>query len=351
MSDFRARQRVALHNGTEEKGFDATKPFIVQISDGTETALINASGELAVEIKNTSISVDDGGSSISIDDGDSSITVDGSVTVSASDLDIRDLDAAQDDILIYANTAKDGSGTNYVPLVDTDGHLQIDILTGGGGEELADDSAFTVATSKVKMAGFLVDETTPDSVDEGDAGAARMTPDRKQLMVLVDPTTDSQRAGIDASGNLQIDLAALSLTALPVSKDSNANSETNPIFVQVVTGAVIGTEVHDYDTAASVAKDATDNHDYTVTGAKTLKLKKIIVSASGALKAEIQVGAIASLATVAVVFTSAANPTAIVTFDPPIEVPDTDTGTVRVIRRNDDNSAMDVYSTIMGNEV
>lgn len=34
---------------------------------------------------------------------------------------------------IKANTAKDGSGTSYSPLVDSDGHLQVDVLSGGGG--------------------------------------------------------------------------------------------------------------------------------------------------------------------------------------------------------------------------
>lgn len=56
------------------------------------------------------------------------------VLVSATDLDIRDIDKASDDILVYANTAKDGSGTSYVPLVDTDGHLQVDILSGAGSD-------------------------------------------------------------------------------------------------------------------------------------------------------------------------------------------------------------------------
>ena len=32
-----------------------------------------------------------------------------------------------------SNTAKDGSGTSYFPLVDSDGHLQVDIVSGGGG--------------------------------------------------------------------------------------------------------------------------------------------------------------------------------------------------------------------------
>jgi hypothetical protein len=49
---------------------------------------------------------------------------------------------------------------------------------------IADDAAFTPATSKVMMAGFEADETATDSVDEGDAGAARMTLDRKQIVTL-----------------------------------------------------------------------------------------------------------------------------------------------------------------------
>lgn len=42
------------------------------------------------------------------------------------------LDKATDDILVYFNTAKDASGTSYVPIVDADGHLQVDILSQGG---------------------------------------------------------------------------------------------------------------------------------------------------------------------------------------------------------------------------
>lgn len=47
---------------------------------------------------------------------------------------------------------------------------------------IADDAAFTPATTSVNMAGFQADETATDSVDEGDAGAARMTLDRKQIV-------------------------------------------------------------------------------------------------------------------------------------------------------------------------
>lgn len=47
---------------------------------------------------------------------------------------------------------------------------------------IADDAAFTPASTKVGMAGYVADEASTDSIDEGDAGAARMTLDRKQIM-------------------------------------------------------------------------------------------------------------------------------------------------------------------------
>lgn len=54
---------------------------------------------------------------------------------------------------------------------------------------LVDDAAFTPATSSVMMAGFEADEGSTDSVDEGDAGAARMTLDRKVIVTPQPHTT------------------------------------------------------------------------------------------------------------------------------------------------------------------
>jgi len=47
----------------------------------------------------------------------------------------------------------------------------------------ADDAAFTPGTSKVAAIGMQADESSTDSVDEGDIGCPRMTLDRKQLVV------------------------------------------------------------------------------------------------------------------------------------------------------------------------
>lgn len=44
-----------------------------------------------------------------------------------------------------------------------------------------DDDVFNVASDRVIAVGLIADETSPDSVGEGDIGIARMTLDRKQL--------------------------------------------------------------------------------------------------------------------------------------------------------------------------
>jgi len=57
-------------------------------------------------------------------------------------VDAEALSAATDNIKIWGNTAKDDSGTDYIPLLDSDGHFQIDVLSGGGaGTQYTEDAA------------------------------------------------------------------------------------------------------------------------------------------------------------------------------------------------------------------
>lgn len=108
-----------------------------------------------------------------------------------------------------ADTSLVGTDNDYANLqVDANGYLKVEIFDGGGSHTvdnagtfavqvdgsaltalqliddpvITDDTAFTPATSKVMMAGFEADEGSTDSVDEGDAGAARMTLDRKVIV-------------------------------------------------------------------------------------------------------------------------------------------------------------------------
>lgn len=367
----------------------AANPMYVQLSDGSAVLGITG-GALDVNVSNATIAVTQSGTwniatvttltgitnDVNIADGGNTITVDGTVLLGAnSGVDIGDVDVtsvipgvgatnlgkaedavhATGDVGVMGLAVRNDAGTplaadgDYIPLmVNASGALYV-TGTFAAADVKVDDSAFAVGTDSVGVVGFLADETTPDSVDEGDVGAARMTLDRKQLMVLVDATTDSQRLAIDSSGHAQVDLAAVSVTAVPVSKDGSANSEANPIWVQPVSGGVSGTEVHDYKTATPGA-DASDNHDYTVTGT-TFLLKSVIFAGSGGVKAEIQTGPVASLATVAVGFIARQGGVEQLDFNPPVEVPVTSTGTVRVIVTNRQGAAMDVYSTIIGNDV
>jgi len=72
---------------------------------------------------------------------------------------------------------------------------------------LVDDAAFTPATSSVMMAGFEADESAIDSVDEGDAGAARMTLDRK---VITSPQPHTA-GGLSISRDIDLDNGTLTV--------------------------------------------------------------------------------------------------------------------------------------------
>lgn len=124
-----------------------------------------------------------------------------------------------------------------------------------------------------------------------------------------------------------------------------------PIPVTISVDAP-GTEIDAYNTASAVAGGSSSNHDYTVTALKTLLLTQIEASASGKMKIEVQVETgVASgvFNTRFVQFNSTANPNCTLKIGPVLSVA---AGVrVRVIRTNKDNSAQDVYSTIMGQEV
>jgi len=151
---------------------------------------------------------------------------------------------------------------------------------------------------------------------------------------------------------VDLDIRPLTLAedAVKISANATANGAGNPIYVSVVEGGASTTEVQDYATATP-ASGATANHDYTVTGT-TMLVRSVIVSASGNCKFEIQGGPLASLSTYAVGFlTGREGDTKQVNFSPAIEVPVTSTGTVRVAITNRQNQSMDVYSTIIGDDV
>jgi hypothetical protein len=160
-------------------------------------------------------------------------------------------------------------------------------------------------------------------------------------------TTQTQRVTAK-TGTVDTDVRALDVSLHD--ENGNAFSASNPLPITSVDSE--GTEINDYNTSASLASGGTNNHDYTVTALKTLKLSRVWASASSKLKIEVQIETGAGtgvFATRFVGFNSTANPNILIPIDENVSV---GAGVrVRVIRTNKDNQAQDVYSTISGHEV
>lgn len=377
MGDSKAQQRVRLNNGTNDFGFVVGNPFFVRLSDGTDSLAINANGNLgsviytpngdsAMDETNDAVRVNIvAGSSSATEFAEDSAHTTGDNGVAAlvvrKDTPGSNVSADGD----YATLLQDSNGRLYVNIHDGGNSITVDGTVAATQSGTWNIGTLTTITNDVNIAdggnvisvddaagSLTIDNSTLSVVGGGtEATALRVTIANDSTGVL---SIDDNGASITVDGSVtvtatQLDIDDLNLTddAVRISGNTSANSETNPIFVKNVDTVISGEEIQNYDTSASIATDATDNHDYTVAGT-TFMLKSIIVAASGAMKCELQTGPVASLTTKAVIFTSAANPTKQITFDPPIEVPSTSTGTIRIIRRNDDNQAMDVYSTIIG---
>lgn len=348
----------------------ATNPLFAALTDGTTAVTLtgsslnvnitggstgttqyaedtaHASGDLGVEMLAvrrdtlaTSVSADGDYSSLSVNaSGALYVAVAGSVTVTATDLDIRDLSHTQDSVRI-------GDGTDLAN-VTAAGELNV-LATAQPGVDIGDvtiNNGAGAAAVNIQDGGnsITVDGTVAVSSVAGNVTVVQ--PTGSNLHVVV----DSGAITVSAT-DLDIRDLTLAQDAVKVSANSTANSATNPIFVKEVD-AVVSNEVHSYNTASAVASDATSNHDYTVTGT-TFLLKSVKFACSGGGKVEIQTGPVASLATVCVGFIPKEGGICQIDFNPPKEVPVTSTGTVRLIRTNRQGQAQDLYSTIIGNDI
>lgn len=70
---------------------------------------------------------------------------------------------------------------------------------------VTDDAPFTPATTKVIMSGYEYDDTGTDSVNEGDAGAARMSANRNIYFQLRDAAGNERGANVNATNELKVD--------------------------------------------------------------------------------------------------------------------------------------------------
>lgn len=267
--------------------------------------------------------------SINITDNGGSITVDGSVTVSATDLDIRDLSHTQDSVKI-------GDGTDFLA-VNNDGSVNI---TDNGGSITIDASDLDIrdlafATDKVDVSGSTVALDAPtlaalESVTvQNGAGASAVNIQDGGNSITVDATDLDIRDLSHTQDSVKIGDGA---DFLAVNADGSINV--------VVTDSTPGAATNDYNTAAAIAGGASSVHTYTSTG--NFYLTQIETGASGRMKIEVAVDG----ATKFVKFSTESDPNISITLSQPILA--TNGQTVTVTRTNRQNQAQDVYSTISG---
>jgi hypothetical protein len=99
----------------------------------------------------------------------------------------------------------DASGNTIWAGDNANNALRVNIVAGAaGGASHVDDAAFTVATDDLAPMGALFDDTTPDSVDEDDAGIPRMSANRNLYTTLRDAAGNERGVNVTASNQLEV---------------------------------------------------------------------------------------------------------------------------------------------------
>lgn len=321
---------------------------IIKVADATVPAqqlAVESDGSINV---NASVVIPPG-EKIIITDGtdDLAVNADGSINVvaTATDLDIRDLTSATDSVEVLQATHDnlnlnanmqvgdaDVANGNPVPVSDAGGSLTVDATD-------LDIRDLVFATDKVDASGTTLGANS--GVDIGDvtinngAGVAAVNVQDGGNSLTVDATDLDIRDLTHSSDSVKVGDGT---DFLAVNTDGSINVRLSDRS---------GTEVDSYNTAAAVAAGGTSNHDYTTTGA--FRLTSVGAAASGKMKIEVQVETAAAsnvFNTKRVMFNSAASPNMDWELSSPILV--ASGARVRVIRTNNDNQAQDLYSTILG---
>lgn len=335
MADFNSSLPIRTENAGD---------VIVKLSDATVTSQqlkIEADGSINtnstmtatdLDIRDLAFAtdkVDVTGSQVSLDS--TTLAALENITVSATDLDIRNLSDATDSV-----SAKQ-SGTWTVDAVQSGSWT----VTATATDLDIRDLAF--ATDKVDVSGSSVElgATTLAALENITVSATDL--DIRNLSNATDSVTAHQGGSWSVTASAtDLDIRDLSHSQdsikLGDGTDFLAINSDGSLNVKISDGSP-GTEVTDYNTA-NLASNASGDHTYTSTG--NFYLQQISGSASGAMKMELKVNG----ATKYVFFTSASNLNYSFKLEQPLLA--TSGQTVVITRTNRDKSAEDVYTTIAG---
>lgn len=333
MADFDSSLPVRTENAGD---------VIAKIADATVT-----SQQLAVNA--------DG--SINVTDNGGSLTVDGTLTVTATDLDIRDLDAAQDNVAISDGTDQlevnaDGSINSVVTATDLDirdldsAQDSVEVL------QATHDNLNANANLQVGNTDVANGNPVPVSDAGGSLTVDANNLDIRDLAFATDKVDVSGSSVTVTATNLDIrDLTHVSDSVKVGDGTDFLAVNTDGSINVVVSSDIPGTEICSYSTSASLAGGASVNFDYTVTALNTLTIEQGWASGSGKIKATLAVETAPASGTYTTKFVGFNS-----TSSPNIEIPvkrllkQAAGAKVRITIQNRDILAQDVYATLTGSE-
>jgi len=198
-----------------------------------------------------------------------------------SDINIEvHLDKAEDSVVMFSHTVKTGTGgTSYVPLVDSDGHLQVDVMSSGlpsGGATAAnqstmitalqliddtvyaDDADWTDGTSKHLLVGGLYGSNT---ITSGDVGPIALAADGAVHIddggntITVDGTVT---ANLSATDNAVLDTIDAVLDTIKVDTEAieTATEATQAAVEKTLYGTALAVNISGSDHSLGATYEA-----------------------------------------------------------------------------------------------
>jgi len=174
------------------------------------------------------------------------------------------LDKAEDSVLMFSNTSSDGSGTSYVPLVDSSGHLQVDALSSALPSGAATAANQSTIIGHVDGIETLITSTN-SKIDTFDAVLDNILTKNTEIDAVldtiktdtgtIDSDTDAIKTATESSnthlGNMFYD------TALSVTPSDGSDLTGEPFYaVYVGTGGDLKVDMSDGGSAVTLSNVA-----------------------------------------------------------------------------------------------
>lgn len=230
---------------------------------------------------------------------------------------------------------------DYAPLqVDALGRLRVvadtELTT---NYDYAEDAAHTSGDEGAFILGVRHDADTSLVSTDGDYAPFQVDANGRLKTTVLGTVTTTVTGTVDVTGSDVTVSGTVDVSGSTVSVSGTVDVH----MTEVGTGLV-----HYYNKATAVADGATGTITYTVTAGKTLYLKSILASSSGApCKVTVDYGAGPTV--VAVGFYATSSPFLQINFPQPFAIAASTAVNVKIM--NNAGSAQDVYATIMGIEV